>query len=143
MGRDFAAKAADFLFTTFVEIEAGRPHIADMAARARAARREVGVFTTCHVVCRPTQAEAEDYYEHYAVRMEDTNVFLETHRLLLRLIAEGTIQGLRIDHPDGLRDPARYFRVLQEHCLRALQAEQSDERAFKIAASEAFVFSRL
>jgi alkanesulfonate monooxygenase SsuD/methylene tetrahydromethanopterin reductase-like flavin-dependent oxidoreductase (luciferase family) len=30
------------------------------------------VFTTCHVVCRPTQAEAEDYYEHYAVRMEDT-----------------------------------------------------------------------
>jgi alkanesulfonate monooxygenase SsuD/methylene tetrahydromethanopterin reductase-like flavin-dependent oxidoreductase (luciferase family) len=30
------------------------------------------VVTTCHVVCRPTQAEAEDYYEHYAVRMEDT-----------------------------------------------------------------------
>jgi FMNH2-dependent dimethyl sulfone monooxygenase len=72
VGRDFAAKTADFLFTTFVDIEAGRPHIADMAARARAVGREVGVFTTCHVVCRPTQAEAEDYYEHYAVRMEDT-----------------------------------------------------------------------
>ena len=72
VGRDFAAKTADFLFTTFVDIEGGRPHIADMAARARAAGREVGVFTTCHVVCRPTQAEAEDYYEHYAVRMEDT-----------------------------------------------------------------------
>ncbi len=72
VGRDFAAKAADFLFTTFVDIEGGRPHIADMAARARAAGREVGVFTTCHVVCRPTQTEAEDYYEHYAVTMEDT-----------------------------------------------------------------------
>jgi alkanesulfonate monooxygenase SsuD/methylene tetrahydromethanopterin reductase-like flavin-dependent oxidoreductase (luciferase family) len=72
IGRDFAAKSADFLFTTFVDIEGGRPHITDMAARARAAGREVGVFTTCHVVCRPTQAEAEDYYEHYAVRMEDT-----------------------------------------------------------------------
>jgi alkanesulfonate monooxygenase SsuD/methylene tetrahydromethanopterin reductase-like flavin-dependent oxidoreductase (luciferase family) len=71
-GRDFAAKTADFLFTTFVDIEGGRPHIADMAARARAVGREVGVYTTCHVVCRPTQAEAEDYYEHYAVKMEDT-----------------------------------------------------------------------
>lgn len=71
-GREFAAKAADLLLTTFVDIEGGRPHIADMAARALAAGRAVGVFTTCHVVCRPTQAEAEDYYEHYAVRMEDT-----------------------------------------------------------------------
>ncbi len=71
-GRDFAAKAADFLFTTFVDIEGGRPHIADMAARARAAGRKVPVFTTCHVVCRPTQAEAEAYYEHYAVHMEDS-----------------------------------------------------------------------
>jgi alkanesulfonate monooxygenase SsuD/methylene tetrahydromethanopterin reductase-like flavin-dependent oxidoreductase (luciferase family) len=72
-GRDFAAQAADFLFTTFVDIEGGRPHIADMAARAHAIGREVGVFTTCHVVCRPSQAEAEDYYEHYAARMEDTD----------------------------------------------------------------------
>ena len=68
VGREFAARAADFLFTTFVDIEGGRPHIADMAARAQAVGREVGVYTTCHVVCRPTQAEAEDYYEHYAVQ---------------------------------------------------------------------------
>jgi alkanesulfonate monooxygenase SsuD/methylene tetrahydromethanopterin reductase-like flavin-dependent oxidoreductase (luciferase family) len=72
IGRDFAARAADFLFTTFVDIEGGRRHIEDMAARARAAGRQVGVYTTCHVVCRPTQTEAEDYYEYYAVRMEDT-----------------------------------------------------------------------
>ena len=30
------------------------------------------MYTTCHVVCRESQAEAEDYYEHYAVAMEDT-----------------------------------------------------------------------
>jgi len=71
-GRDFAARAADYLFTTFIEIEAGRAQIADMRARADAAGRQVGVYTTCHVVCRPTQAAAEDYYEHYAVTMEDT-----------------------------------------------------------------------
>jgi alkanesulfonate monooxygenase SsuD/methylene tetrahydromethanopterin reductase-like flavin-dependent oxidoreductase (luciferase family) len=72
-GRDFAARAADFLLTTFVDIAAGQAHIADMAARAGATGRKVGVIATCHVVCRPTQAEAEDYYAHYAVRMEDTD----------------------------------------------------------------------
>ncbi|SEE95015.1 Flavin-dependent oxidoreductase, luciferase family (includes alkanesulfonate monooxygenase SsuD and methylene tetrahydromethanopterin reductase) [Rhizobiales bacterium GAS191] len=70
-GRDFAAKAADFLFTTFTEIDKGREHIEDMQARAAAAGRKVGVFTTCHVVCRPSQSEAEDYYHHYAVTMAD------------------------------------------------------------------------
>jgi FMNH2-dependent dimethyl sulfone monooxygenase len=71
-GRDFAARAADFLFTTFSTIDQGRDTIADIAARAAAQNRQVGVYTTCHVVCRPTQAEAEDYYEHYAVAMQDT-----------------------------------------------------------------------
>jgi FMNH2-dependent dimethyl sulfone monooxygenase len=71
-GRDFAAKAADFLFTTFTDIDKGRDQIADISARAGKQGREVGVYTTTHVVCRPTQAEAEAYYEHYAVTMEDT-----------------------------------------------------------------------
>lgn len=70
-GRDFAAVAADYLFTTFVEIEKGKDHISDMKVRAAAKGRKVGVFTTCHVVCRPSQAEAEDYYEHYAATMAD------------------------------------------------------------------------
>ncbi|MGA7974919.1 MAG: LLM class flavin-dependent oxidoreductase [Pseudolabrys sp.] len=70
-GRDFAAKAADFLFTTFVEIDKGREHIDDMKQRAAKQGRDVGVYTTCHVVCRPSQAEAEDYYELYASTMAD------------------------------------------------------------------------
>jgi len=53
-----------------------------------------------------------DITELAAVRMEDPQVFQDTHRLLLRLIGEGKIHGLRIDHPDGLRDPAAYFRQL-------------------------------
>jgi len=71
-GREFAAKAADYLFTTFVEIEKGREHIDDMKKRAAATGRDVGVFTTCSVVCRPSQAEAEDYFEYYAVTMADS-----------------------------------------------------------------------
>jgi alkanesulfonate monooxygenase SsuD/methylene tetrahydromethanopterin reductase-like flavin-dependent oxidoreductase (luciferase family) len=42
-----------------------------MKKRAAAEKREVGVYTTCHVVCRPTQSEAEAYYENYAVTMAD------------------------------------------------------------------------
>jgi len=70
-GREFAAKAADFLFTAFVDIDKGREHIEDMKQRAEKQGRTLGVCTTCHVVCRPTRAEAEDYYQHYAVTMAD------------------------------------------------------------------------
>ena len=55
----------------FTAIDKGREHIADMEKRAAAHGRKVGVYTTCHVVCRPTQSEAEAYYEHYAVTMAD------------------------------------------------------------------------
>jgi (1->4)-alpha-D-glucan 1-alpha-D-glucosylmutase len=49
-----------------------------------------------------------------AVRQEVPEVFAAAHALLLRLIDEGVVTGLRIDHPDGLWDPASYFRELQE-----------------------------
>ncbi len=47
-----------------------------------------------------------------AVRVEDQDVFAETHAVLLALVAEGRIDGLRIDHPDGLADPREYVRRL-------------------------------
>jgi (1->4)-alpha-D-glucan 1-alpha-D-glucosylmutase len=49
-----------------------------------------------------------------AVRQEDEHVFEETHRLALRLAREGTVDGLRVDHPDGLADPAGYLRRLRD-----------------------------
>jgi (1->4)-alpha-D-glucan 1-alpha-D-glucosylmutase len=48
------------------------------------------------------------------VRVEDPGVFTATHRLLLDLVAEGLIGGLRVDHPDGLADPRGYLRRLAE-----------------------------
>ena len=48
-----------------------------------------------------------------AVRQEDEHVFEETHRLALRLAREGTVDGLRVDHPDGLADPAGYLGRLR------------------------------
>ena len=44
-----------------------------------------------------------------AVRVEDPDVFTATHHVLLRLVDEGLIDGLRVDHPDGLADPAGYL----------------------------------
>src|SRR5262245_53237711 len=55
-----------------------------------------------------------DVNELAAIRVELPEVFRATHQLLFRLLAEGKATGLRIDHPDGLRDPAGYFRQLQE-----------------------------
>ncbi len=49
-----------------------------------------------------------------ALRMENAAVFEATHRLVLELAAAGVIDGLRIDHPDGLYDPAQYMHRLQE-----------------------------
>ena len=49
-----------------------------------------------------------------AVRAEDPEVFEATHRVLLRLAAEGLIDGLRVDHVDGLADPGRYLQRLAE-----------------------------
>jgi len=48
-----------------------------------------------------------------ALRTEDPEVFDETHALVLHLVAQGRIDGLRVDHPDGLRDPAGYFARLR------------------------------
>ena len=56
-----------------------------------------------------------DINELAAIRMELPEVFRATHQVLFRLLAEGKATGLRIDHPDGLRDPAGYFRQLQRH----------------------------
>ncbi|MGR6964963.1 malto-oligosyltrehalose synthase [Geodermatophilus sp. URMC 61] len=48
------------------------------------------------------------------LRTEDPAVFETTHRLVLRLVEEGAVDGLRIDHPDGLADPKGYLDRLAE-----------------------------
>jgi (1->4)-alpha-D-glucan 1-alpha-D-glucosylmutase len=48
-----------------------------------------------------------------ALRMDETGVFDSTHRLIFELIDRGLIDGLRIDHVDGLYDPEAYLERLQ------------------------------
>jgi (1->4)-alpha-D-glucan 1-alpha-D-glucosylmutase len=59
-----------------------------------------------------------------AVRQEDEHVFEETHRLALRLVSEGFVDGLRVDHPDGLADPAGYLRRLRAGGARHVWVEK-------------------
>ena len=59
-----------------------------------------------------------------AVRVEDPVVFGAIHALLKSLIASGRVSGVRIDHPDGLFDPAAYFDA-----LRRLAAEAAPDAA--------------
>jgi len=46
------------------------------------------------------------------VRVEDPDVFELTHRKVLSLLGDGVVEGLRVDHPDGLADPAGYLERL-------------------------------
>ncbi|WP_157118859.1 malto-oligosyltrehalose synthase [Azohydromonas lata] len=59
-----------------------------------------------------------DVNELAALRMEEPAVFEATHGLPLELCAAGVVDGLRIDHPDGLHDPLQYFQRLQQGYAR-------------------------
>jgi (1->4)-alpha-D-glucan 1-alpha-D-glucosylmutase len=54
-----------------------------------------------------------DIDELAGVRVEDPEVFAATHAVVLRLVREGLVDGLRIDHPDGLADPRAYLERLR------------------------------
>lgn len=61
-----------------------------------------------------------DINELAAVRMEDDVVLQASHVLVFRLVKEGAVTGLRIDHVDGLSDPGRYLREWQTWAQREL-----------------------
>ncbi|MEV8306545.1 malto-oligosyltrehalose synthase [Streptomyces flavidovirens] len=52
--------------------------------------------------------------ELIGVRVEDSEVFAASHAKILELVRDGVVEGLRIDHPDGLADPEAYLRRLGE-----------------------------
>ena len=60
-------------------------------------------------------------------------MFEETHRLALSLVREGLVDGLRIDHPDGLADPAGYLERLRDAGVRA-RLGREDPRPRRAAA---------
>lgn len=53
-------------------------------------------------------------HELVAIRIEEKQILEAHHHWLFQLIEEGRVQGLRIDHPDGLYDPVSYFNQIRE-----------------------------
>ncbi len=79
-----------------------------------------------------------------AVCMEQPEVFAKAHTLVSRLIADGQLDGLRIDHADGLYDPAGYLRSLQverwlQFCRAEYQRIASESPADTMLPWESFV----
>ena len=61
-----------------------------------------------------------------AIRVEDPQVFEMVHRLVATLLQRGLVTSLRIDHPDGLLDPAQYFDNLQALYRRSSPANSME-----------------
>jgi (1->4)-alpha-D-glucan 1-alpha-D-glucosylmutase len=59
-----------------------------------------------------------------ATRIEDPEVFEVMTQLPIRLVEEGVVDGLRIDHPDGLADPEQYLRRLRERGVEHVWVEK-------------------
>lgn len=68
------------------------------------------------------------------IRMENETVFEETHRYVFDLLHQGKINGLRIDHPDGLYDPLDYFYRLQ--CKTAHVPEESPKKQYYVVVEK-------
>jgi len=66
------------------------------------------------------------------VRQEDPSVFEQTHALVLSLVREGFVDALRIDHPDGLRDPAGYLARLRDGGAEIVWVEKILEPAERL-----------
>jgi (1->4)-alpha-D-glucan 1-alpha-D-glucosylmutase len=60
-----------------------------------------------------------DIHQLAGMCVEKEDVFTATHELVLKWVNEGLIEGLRIDHPDGLRDPALYLEQLRKSAPHA------------------------
>ena len=78
-----------------------------------------------------------------ALRVENEAVFEATHRLVLELIGSGALDGLRIDHADGLYDPLGYFRRLTGRIAQATAATGAGRRVYLVAEKITASFERL
>jgi malto-oligosyltrehalose synthase len=78
-----------------------------------------------------------------ALRVENEAVFAATHRLVLELIASGALDGLRIDHADGLYDPLGYFQRLTARIAQVTAAAGGSRPIYLVAEKITASFERL
>ena len=106
-----------------------RSHVDDCLRRANGQPRAGATFDVLHDLLEHqayrlaywrTAADEINYRRFFdinelvALRMEVPAVFEAAHALLWRLVSDGKVTGIRVDHPDGLLDPLGYFKRLQQ-----------------------------
>ncbi len=93
-------------------------HPSDPAIRGQRLHNllELQVYRPAHWVVAGDEINYRRFFDINSLaglQAEREDVFAATHGLILELVAAGSIDGLRVDHPDGLSDPAAYFSRLQ------------------------------
>ena len=81
------------------------------------------------------------------LRVEDETTFADTHRLILDLVADGSVDGLRVDHVDGLADPEGYLIRLRDATNGAyvvvekiLEADEELPATWPVAGTSGYEF---
>lgn len=104
-GRDFAARNADMMFTNIradlSEVPGSTSALKDMAGSYK---RDIRVFSNIAVVCRPTQREAEEYFQYYAVENADHDAvenMIVGRGLVKPGISEETLRAARMRAAGG------------------------------------------
>lgn len=127
-----------------------RSHVDDNIAIFNGRKGETGSFvlldellaTQFYRLVFWKQASEEINYRRFfdisdlaGLRVEDSAVFEAVHSLVLRLVREGAVTGLRLDHVDGLYDPLEYLMRLQTH-LASETGTGSDGDKFYVVAEK-------
>lgn len=96
-------------------------------------------YTLCHwkeATRQLTYRRFFDITHLIGVRVEEPEVFRATHELILKLVRQGKVTGLRIDHVDGMAEPARYLRELQSALSSRSNGEEFYVLVEKILAGD-------
>jgi dimethylsulfone monooxygenase len=135
-GRRFAALVSDFHFHLVLEPEEATEQIRETKRIAREHGREIQVFTSCHVVCRSTQKEADEYLHYYV----DENADWESAEHLADLFMLGS--GTRTFPPELV--PTLLHRIAAGHgVLPAVGDPDRVARELKRVADAGFEGSTL
>ena len=128
LGADYAAELASGAIAIAVNDTTGEPEIRYGEIRLPLAPHSMDDTSDLHTIlerqhyrlgCWRVASDELNYRRFFdvttlaGVRIEDPMVFDAIHERTLGWIRSGNVQGLRIDHPDGLRDPAEYMRRLR------------------------------
>ena len=108
-GRAFALKTSDLLVTVLGVAGEGLAPVRALSAQRKAEGRPLQIITTTHVVCRETDREAEQYYQHYAVDHADTEA-LDYHMNMSR-------RNRQLDTNEIFNERKRYAGGLSSHPL--------------------------